>query len=446
MTDAQIVIRVLAGKRPSIPPKVPKEFTNVIKKCLKNDPKLRPSFQQIHRLLDQIIVPKPNYETPIHVKDARAALYASGTGSRLEDIENVDSPNRAKALATSVPTRFLHSQLKNSMNSSNENTLGSLSSSGTDLSSSTPDSFLKKNLSMNINTAGTTGSTQNFNEGSKVQQSAPIPVASRKTSKVTAPKVAEQEMEMLANISGSSLGTSIDTTGLGSLEISKQGGFFDEIAEEVKYQQNFEIEKKPEPNIIDNVLNFFVDNSNISGPVKTDPKSQSPHPSSPNKNTAITANVDKKDQQQITIKSEVSEKKIDIPQTHVAIQKPNLSVNEQSQLYVTESGQSQKQLNLSTPVSEPNHSQIQPDVPILQLLPLSQPKDVPPNIPTSNTSSSQQNTITTEPIIGPPTILHANDTSNLIKDSTTAVTGDTKQETEQLSNETVDSSSTLNQS
>jgi len=138
MTDAQIVIRVLAGKRPSIPPKVPKEFTNIIKKCLKNDPKLRPSFQQIHRLLETIIVPKPNHDSPVHVREARAALYASGTGSRMEDGDNIDSPIRAKALATSVPTRFLHSQIKNPMHtSSNENTLGSLSSSGTDLSSST---------------------------------------------------------------------------------------------------------------------------------------------------------------------------------------------------------------------------------------------------------------------------------------------------------------------
>jgi len=66
MTDAQIVIRVLAGKRPNIPPKVPKEFTNLIKKCLKNDPKERPSFQQLSRILEQISVPKPQYDTPIN--------------------------------------------------------------------------------------------------------------------------------------------------------------------------------------------------------------------------------------------------------------------------------------------------------------------------------------------------------------------------------------------
>jgi len=94
MTDPQIVIRVLAGKRPHIPPKVPKEFTNFIKKCLKNDPKERPSFQQLYRMLEVITVPKPNYETPIHIGEIQQNSNSTKHTDDTVPINRVSTPVR----------------------------------------------------------------------------------------------------------------------------------------------------------------------------------------------------------------------------------------------------------------------------------------------------------------------------------------------------------------
>jgi len=73
-TDPQIVISVLSGKRPKIPISAPAAFKNLIKKCLRFDPKDRSSFKELYHTLDSMVLPKPKSEIPLNKSEIEIIL------------------------------------------------------------------------------------------------------------------------------------------------------------------------------------------------------------------------------------------------------------------------------------------------------------------------------------------------------------------------------------
>eukprot|EP01124_Arcella_intermedia_P013067 TRINITY_DN1946_c0_g1_i1.p1 TRINITY_DN1946_c0_g1~~TRINITY_DN1946_c0_g1_i1.p1 ORF type:complete len:558 (+),score=107.78 TRINITY_DN1946_c0_g1_i1:57-1730(+) len=91
LSDPQIVIRVLSGKKPKLASSATKEFQKLIRKCLEGDPRDRPSFKTLGAMLEQLDLPKPTNMHP-YERNTTTTLSSSITfGSLTPDVMNAEA-------------------------------------------------------------------------------------------------------------------------------------------------------------------------------------------------------------------------------------------------------------------------------------------------------------------------------------------------------------------